>query len=299
MKNPNPRLKLGFSSTFKNCELFFTDILSRRYDVIRDDVAPDYLIFGDSNFGNDHLKYDHKNVSKIFFTGENVRPNYFTYNHAITFDFENSPKHYRLPLYALEMWAIVKDNKFTEDYYYLRGLHKTIDWEKAWILKSGRYDMTYVQSNSNAEPRKSYVDSYSKLFNVGCGGPHMNNIGHVIPRDRLLKFDFLRKYKMNIAFENSFHPDSGYVTEKLLDAFYSCTLPIYLGPLKVFRDFNTKSFLRQLPGPVKYEEIKHYLTSKILWCEMMSQPRFNYDIPNEYCQLDNFLDWFGENVYHG
>jgi inorganic pyrophosphatase len=47
-------LKLGFADTFDTAKRFFTETLSQYYNVIRDDDAPDYLIFGDRNFGETH-----------------------------------------------------------------------------------------------------------------------------------------------------------------------------------------------------------------------------------------------------
>lgn len=292
-----PNLVLGFIDTFDNCKLFFTDILSRRYNVIRNDDTPEYLIFGDSNFGQNHFKYTHPMKAKILYTGENVRPTYFGHSHAVTFDFQNSPRHFRLPLYALEMWAVMKDDKFTEDYYYLKGLHKRVDWEKEYDSKTK--NISYIQSNPRCEPRNQFVQYLQENFTVNCGGPHMNNIGYVIPRNRTAKMDFLRQHKMNIAFENGTYP--GYVTEKLLDAFYSNTLPIYWGSPNVGRDFNVKSLLHiNCDGYYHrgYGSIIRKLSAdKTAWCDVMSQPRFNHDIPNEYTQLDNFLDWFHLNVY--
>jgi len=293
-----PPLNLGFTDTFDNAKKFFTEILGQRFNVVSEG-KPDYLIFGDPNFGESHFQYDPIDTVKIFYTGENVRPNYYTYNHAITFDFENSPRHYRLPLYAMEMWAVMQDDKFTEDYFYLQGLHKRVDWGKEFDTKSE--DISYIQSNPRCEPRNLFVEKTQKNFTVNCGGPHMNNLGYVVPRNRPAKIDFLRKHKLNIAFENGSYP--GYVTEKLLDAFYSNTLPIYWGSDNIGRDFNTKSLLWVKEPTYFYQgtggRIRNLLDDKQAWTDIMTQPRFNYDIPNDYCQMDSFLDWFCTNVYRG
>src|SRR5882724_85552 len=99
-------LRLAFTDTFVTADRFWTSMLSKRYSIIpcnpKDDI--DLLIFGDSNFGNKHLQY---NCKKLFYTGENVRPNWNECNWAVTFDHINSPKHYRLPLYVLEMHEMV------------------------------------------------------------------------------------------------------------------------------------------------------------------------------------------------
>jgi alpha(1,3/1,4) fucosyltransferase len=286
-----PNIVLGFADTFSTAVNFFTDVLSQRFNVIRDDRNPKYLIFGDSNFGQTHFNY--QNCTKIFYTGENVRPNYFTYDYAMTFDMENSSRHYRLPLYVLEMHAIVHDNKFTDNINYLVGLHSRIDWEKEWNTKT--VDYTYIQSNPNCGFRNQIVQY---ILNSGakieCGGPHFNNIGRVIPRDRLLKFDFIRRGKVNVAIENGPYP--GYVTEKILDAFYSNTLPLYWGSDTVDRDFNPNCFVWMTTN--HFYTNPEYMTKKG-WCDLMSQPRFNYDIPNEYTQIDNLLDWFTTFVFKG
>lgn len=294
-----PELRIGFCDTFLNCELFFTDILSKRYIVIRDDMNPHYLIYGDTNFGQKHHLYDRKNVTKIFYTGENVRPNYADCDYAITFDHVNSLSHYRLPLYALEMWAIVHENKFTEDYNYLQGLHKKFDWEKEYDSKIT--NITYVQSNPYCATRTNLVKALISVgANIKCGGPHLNNMGEIIPRNRLSKMKFLREGKINIAMENGSYP--GYVTEKILDAFYSCTLPFYWGSATIGRDFNPKCFKVDLDVNASTTTGVPAILSaldKKKWCEKMSQPRFNYDIPNDYCQIDNFVNWFDKVVYHG
>lgn len=290
---------LGFSDTFENCQKFFSEIFSRRYNVIIDNVNPKYLIFGDPNFGQNNLRYDPRCVKKILYTGENYRPSYFTYDYAISFDMVNSPNHYRLPLYALEMWAIVQDNITPIGFDYLKGLHSRIDWEKTFMDAEPK--MSYIQSNGNSTIRNMVLDKLFSSFPVISGGPHRNNIGYNVPRNRNDKIAFLRNRRINIAIENGMHP--GYVTEKILDAFYAHTLPLYLGSPNIDRDFNTDCFMHMREWNFHItntdNEINQYLVDKQKWCDRMSKPRFKNDIMNCYTQFDNFLDWFDYNVYTG
>ena len=53
-----PILNLGFTDTFGAIEEFFTETLSQDFEIVRDDENPDYLIFGDRNFGENNLRYD-------------------------------------------------------------------------------------------------------------------------------------------------------------------------------------------------------------------------------------------------
>lgn len=288
----NRPLKLGFADTFGTATMFFTNVLKQRYDVTIDNENPDYLIFGDSNFGSTHWKYKCK---KIFYTGENVRPTYFTYDHAITFDHEMSPKHYRLPLYVLEMdmmrWECVVD-----DYLWLTNKRPDTDWDQVYADK--RSICTYLQSNPNCSVRNDFVKFVMSKKQVDCGGPHFNNIGRIIPRDIHQTIKFLNIGMFNIAFENGSYP--GYTTEKILNCFYANTIPIYWGNKLVSRDFNTKAFIN-CHDYSSFDDvlaaIEELRTDKNKYLDVLSQPVFPHNIPNQYTNLDSFLDWWDTFVY--
>ena len=287
-------LRLGFADTYENAKKFFTDTLDQYYNVIRDDRNPDYLIFGDRNFGESHYRYT--DCKKIFFTGENIRPNYFTYDHAITFDHENSPKHYRLPLYVPEMQMMVYEG-WTHDFLYL--VNKKIDVEKEYDSKT-RF-CTFVQSNSTCQTRNAFFEMLHKRKHVDSGGPLFNNIGYVLPREGMHhKLNFAREGKFNIAFENGSR--KGYATEKLLNSFYSNTVPIYWGSASIDRDFNTKAFINSHDFVTFNEVIDRVMeidSNKNMYCDMLSEPAFHNNIPNEFTNLHSFYEWFDTFVYEG
>jgi len=73
----------------------------------------DVMIY--SCFGNDHLKYNQK---KIFYTGENIRPNFNECDYSLSFDIDDyDGKKERLPLwyFYISWWDGVNYNnpKFT------------------------------------------------------------------------------------------------------------------------------------------------------------------------------------------
>lgn len=286
-------IKLGFTDTFSTAINFFSDIL----EFERNDSNPEYLIFGDPNFGQNHTKYT---CTKIFYTGENIRPTYYLHDYALTFDHVNSPIHYRLPLYVLEMHSLAKEKgeyPWTDDFLYLT--HRQIDVEKEWDTKK---DISYVQANPNVPFRNHFVQELMKIRRVDSGGPHLNNMGEVVPRPggHLDKIRFLAQRRFNIAFENGSYP--GYVTEKLLNAYYANTIPIYWGSSTVHRDFNKKSMI----CVNDYKDIKEVFevinemdNNKNLYCEMLSQPPFENNIPNEWTNLQSITDWFKMFVFKG
>lgn len=293
-----PPLRLGFSDTFTTAELFFTNVLGNYYDITIDNENPKYLIFGDSNFGHEHDKFNGR-AKKIFYTGENVRPTYLTYNHAITFDPENSPRHYRLPLYVLDMWSAVHFEHWTDDFLQLcnRDLG---DPENNWNRKF----CSFVQSNPKSSVRNTFFPMLCEYKKVDSAGPHLNNTGFTLPRDKLeYKINFLNKYKFNLAFENQTYP--GYVTEKILNAFQANTVPIYWGANNtVQRDFNKKAFINS-HDHVTFENVIKYIAhldspeGKNEYLDMLYQPPFVDNRPNCYTDLHQFYLWWHMFVYEG
>jgi len=282
-------LRLGFADTFGTAINFFTHVLGQRYEIQRDDENPEYLIFGDGNFGNSHNRFNGK-CKKIFYTGENVRPNYEECSHALTFDHENSSRHYRLPLYVLDMYCAVFEG-WTDDLLQIKTENR--DWEKDY---DRRQFCSFVVSNPRQQMRNAMFELMSQYKKVDSGGPVFNNIGHVLPREKLhYKVDFLDKYRFNICFENGSYP--GYVTEKILNAFQAKTLPIYWGSQTVSRDFNTKAFVNAFDFNT-LQEIVAYVThldspaGKQEYLDIIEQPAFKNDIPNEFTDMNNLCDWW-------
>lgn len=290
-------LKLGFADTFGTAITFFTENLSKKYNVIRDDENPDYLIFGDGNFGQTHTRYNGK-CTKVFYTGENVRPDYNQCQYALTFDHENSSRHYRLPLYVLDMWSAVYNEHWTDNY--LQITENNRDYERDY---DERDFCSFVVSNPRQEMRNKAFHFINEYKEVDSGGPHMNTIGHVIPRDKLsYKLDFLDNYRFNICFENGSYP--GYVTEKILNAFQVRTLAIYWGSPTVGRDFNTKSFINAADHG-DFNKLVDYVrhldspAGKKEYLDIIEQPVFRNDIPNEFTDVNNMLDWWETFVMGG
>ena len=52
------KLKLGFTDTHEHLSTFFASLLANRFDVEIDNENPEYLIFGDENFGNQNLNFN-------------------------------------------------------------------------------------------------------------------------------------------------------------------------------------------------------------------------------------------------
>lgn len=294
------KLKLGFTDTFGAIENFFTKVLAEKYEIVRDDVNPNYLIFGDKNFGTNNLSFDEKRIIKIFYTGENERPQNYNCHYSISFDHAEYHGHnYRLPLYVIYDY----DNHFRDV-----PNTSTIDRKPEDLLAiQGTHTKgfcSFVVKNGGCEKRNEWFQLLNGYKPVASGGPLFNNIGGVLPRGEdsvKAKLNFLNSYRFNLCFENASYP--GYATEKLYEALCAKTIPIYWGSPTIEVDFNPKAFLNwhdYQDDAAFFEAIKEIDQNPDLYEEMYLAPMFNdYQRVNKFFDRDRFLNWFDKNVYKG
>ena len=281
------KLKIGFTDTHDHLAGFFHHVLSARYDIEINNTNPDFLFFGDKNFGTDNLNFSKNDCTKIFFTGENQRPDDYDCHYAITFDHNYNPWHYRLPLFVIYMWA-------------LKHVHNT-SYDRNYILNPEVKDKTgfatFVVQNPRCEERNNFFQKLNSIERVDSGGPLYNNINAKLDGEAA-KIDFLSTRKFNICFESMSYP--GYVTEKILHAFYAGTIPIYWGSPTIEHDFNPKSFINV--HNFKSQEYAMEYVLKVdeddeLYDAIVRQPKFVGNVPPSYIFYNNFLNWFDAVVY--
>lgn len=287
-----PQIKIGFVDYFKGIDELFMHWLSAQYDVIRDDVNPDFLFFCDETFGQQNLTYDMNKVVKIFYTGENRRPWNYATHFAITFDHHDTATHYRLPLYVVDHFIMT--NKLGMD---------TV-WNREFDRMDGPTPektefCCFISGNPGNQHRNEFFHKLSKYKKVDAYGPLFNNTGYVLPRgDEAAKNKdgVLKKYKFNLCFENGQWP--GYCTEKLFHALYSHTVPIYAGSPTAALDFNPKAFLNwhdTMSDDDLIEHIRVIDESPLLMNKMLQEHMI---ADQKWWDSARFLRWFDQNVYN-
>ena len=286
-------LKLGFVDTIEPIANFFIKTLEKEYEVVRDDINPDYLIFGDLNFGNNNMKYNTRNNIKIFFTGENERPWNYSRHFGISFEHIDDANNYRLPIYVVYDY----DNQH-------RNLpNSTNKVRKLEDRQTQNKFCSALVSNPRCEFRNQFFHKLSEYKQVDSAGSWNNNIGRQLDRGSdgvKIKFDFLNNYKFNLCFENSSYP--GYATEKVYEALCCNTIPIYWGSPTVEMDFNPKAFLSwhdYQDDAAFIEAIKELDQNEDKYNEMFLQPMFRDGQSTKFFDLDRFVKWFDKNVYKG
>lgn len=247
---------------------------------IADFKQADYVMF--STFDESHWSVPDDSI-KIFYTGENITPDFNACDYAIGFDWmEFGDRYLRFPLY----------------YTYGKELNLALENRHLFNeeeLRAMKQDFCSITvSNANRNPVfKELFEALSKYKRVNSGGRWMNNVGGPVAD----KMTFDRRHKFSIACENSASP--GYTTEKLVQAFAAKTIPIYWGDPLVSRVFNTKAFINVNDFASVDEvvnRIKMIDNSDELYLQMMREPALVSEAYNRENQMA-VLKRFSDNIF--
>jgi hypothetical protein len=260
-------------ASFNPQDNVFTRLLANEYDVRVVPMAEaDVLVY--STFGDAHRAFRGR---KIFYSSENVLPDFDACDHAITFcHLPDDPRHYRLPQYVF----------YVDD---ARRLTKSAGFDAAAALRSKTKFCNFVVSNPRCPERNRFFRMLNRRKSVDSGGRHFNNLGRTVTD----KLAFVRDYKFTLAFENS--ASSGYTTEKLVEPMLADSLPIYWGNPQVSRDFNPRSFIDVSIFSDFNAAIDHILkvdSDDNLYLSYLREPWFNADIqPSWFDESEHLAAW--------
>lgn len=279
-------LKIKFADHYEGFEPeknFFWDILSAKYNLQLSE-QPEVLIY--TSFGRSHVNF---RCLKIYWTGENRRPDFSQCDFAFTFD-EHSPdgKNYRLPLYAHYPHAYgLGDLSCITN----RGLDKD-EADKIRLQKTKFCNM--VVSNAKRDKKcEEFFYKLSKYKKVDSGGKYLNNIGGPVTN----KLDFIKDYKFTMSFENSSYP--GYTTEKIIEPMFVRSVPVYWGNTNIASEFNRESFINLHDFATVDEAIRRLIEidqDDELYNRMISAPCFHNDCVPSYLTYDAILARFVEII---
>lgn len=123
--------------------------------------------------------------------------------------------------------------------------------------------------------RGDFFKKLSAYKRVESAGTYLNNMpdGQTVSWLDGSKTDLQRKCKFTLCFESTNH--YGFVTEKIMDAFYADTIPVYYGSSTVTDIFNRDAFINCSDYPsfdAVIERIKELDQDDEQYLQMLRQP---------------------------
>ena len=280
------KMKLSFTDFWSGVDShnnFFTDLFKTLFNV---EIVPlsnetDVLIY--SCFGNQHHTANRNKTKKIFYTGENKRPNFNECDYSFTFDFDDyDKKNIRVPLWLLQIDFFNKKNYGNPQYVIpLDLLTENVNNPFFNKLKNG---FCVIVNNHLANQRKELIEVLGSKKQIHGYGQVFGNNSWFYGEDK--KIDLISNFRFNICFENGIFP--GYYTEKIVHAKAAGCIPLYYTDKRCEEDFNKKCFLNL----TDYSSIDEYVKKIIeiestpsLYEEIKNEPLFNTpDYPIQYLE---------------
>ena len=224
-----------------------------------------------SIFGDKHKSYfGRKKI--IFFTGENIRPDFKSYDYSISFDFDDyNGRNIRVPLWYFYIDWFNKKTYGNPNYL----IPENYLYEDNEFKNKSKNDFCCTVFSASYPERFEMINKLNKYKQVdGYGKVHNNRI----PDGEKVKLSIVSNYKFNICFENSIYP--GYFTEKLLHAKISGSIPIYNADNTMNIDFNENCCLNL--NKLSYDEILNNVieldNNNKLFDKLAREPIFNNKI---------------------
>ncbi len=220
----------GVGEDFNREQNLIHDILKiNGYDVqIVED--PDYLICDFS--GANPYAYCGTPQVRIMYSGENYIPDFNLIDYAISpYPIAFGDRSFHLPacVWPRSHWMALAE--------------KDRNYDKS-ILDEKKYFANFISSHeSEFNIRGDFFKKLCEYKRVEAPGSYLNNMpdGETVDWLDGTKEAFQKKCKFTLCFESTLN--YGFVTEKIMDAFYTDTIPVYYGSPTVTEIFNKDAFI--------------------------------------------------------
>lgn len=259
-------IKLNFAGVHEQVynkeQNLICDILRNNgFDVqISDD--PDYLIC--ESWGANPYSYCGTPQVRIMYSAENMIPDFTLIDYSICpYPIQFGDRSFQLPVcvWPRSHWISLatKDRNYSRD-----------------VLTQKTYFANFISSHeSEYNIRGDFFKKLCEYKRVESPGSYLNNMpnGEVVDWMDDSKADFQRKCKFTLCFESTMH--YGFVTEKIMDAFYADTIPVYYGSPTVTDIFNKDAFINVADYDsfeAAIEKIRELDQDDEKYLEMLRQP---------------------------
>lgn len=221
------------------------------------------------------------------FDGENLVPDFNLVDYAVC--------QYPIDYFDRNCYFPCGIEAFTNRRTFFRELQdkdRNYSDEFVWAKK---YFASFIASHdSEHNIRGDFFKALDKRKRVESIGSYLNNMpdGQTVDSFDGSKLEFQKKCKFSLCFENT--KEDACITEKIVEAFYADTIPIYYGHSNIKEIFNPKAFIDisdYADFDAAIDRILEIENNDELYLEMMRQPIFNDpEYPQKkYDELEKFL----------
>lgn len=222
----------GMGNDFDETQNLIYDLLKIQGFDVQISEDPDYLI---CNFSEDnHYPYCGKPQVRIMHSGENYIPDFNLIDYSICpYPIAFGDRNFYLPtcVWPREHWQS------------LAVKPRSPEVAQA-LLQQKEYFANFIAGHeSEYNIRGDFFKKLCQYKRVESPGTYLNNMpdGQTVDFHDESKTAFQRKCKFTLCFESTNH--WGFVTEKIVDAFYADTIPVYYGSPTVTDIFNRDAFI--------------------------------------------------------
>ena len=256
---------LGFQSKnyingIKIDKTWFHKTLSRNFDLIECEDA-DYIICSCFDLYN----YCGTKQVRIMYSGENYVPDFNLIDYAISsYPIEFGDRNFFLPA---SLFGYDGERKAIEN--------RRNCFDKSILKNKFRFANLIASYDSENNYRSQIFNALNEYKQIDSPGKFLHNCDKVVRFQDNSKIEFQKECKFSICIESAI--SRGFNTEKIMDAFYAETIPIYYGDPEIAKIFNPKAFINIADFDTIEDAVKRIIeidSNDELYLKMLNEPVF-------------------------
>lgn len=273
---------VAFGQEYDYTKLMFYKILSKHYNIIECD-DPDYVICSMLGKPFEHMHYPQ---IRIMISGENYIPDM---NHI----------DYAVSVYPITLYDryFTYPGCFDSTNHFAELAKKNRNYPDSFLAEK-EFFASFITGVQSENDREGFFKKLCEYKRVESPGKYLNNMpdGMIVSWQNDSKVNFQRKCKFSLCFESN--NQEGFITEKISDAFFSDSIPVYYGSSVAKEIFNPEAYI----DVSDYESFDKAIERIIeidnndeLYMHMMRQPILKD--PNYYENVVNAYEAFVLNIF--
>lgn len=273
---------VGFQS--RNCingvklkDTWLYKILDKNFNLVECQDA-DYVICSCFNL----YEYCGMKQIRIMYSGENYVPDFNLVDYSIcSYPISFSDRNFFLPA-----------SLFGYDEKRMNIETRKNCFDKSVLKNKTKFANLIASYDSENNYRSKLFNELSKYKFVDSPGKFMKNCDEQVRFQDNTKTEFQKKCKFSLCVESAIN--NGFNTEKIMDAFYSETIPIYYGDPEIKKIFNPKAFINVSDYETIEDAVKRVTeidNDDDLYLQMLNEPIFNEEhfISKTFENAEKFL----------